>query len=124
MSVVSCSQVDASTEVCSENFGIRLRLRVGLHLEYYIIWSPSFRDMSKLGFWVVRISITHKLMHLKCVLENWKLCPFVLETAENEGYMLQKEGWCVDVAFWELTLSSVLICMLLQQKAKTWGRLV
>ena len=33
LSVFSCSQVDASTEVCSENFGIRLRLQAGLHFQ-------------------------------------------------------------------------------------------
>ena len=45
MSVFPCSQVDASTE----NFGIRLRLKVGLHLEDEVLWSPPFRDIRKLG---------------------------------------------------------------------------
>jgi hypothetical protein len=56
----------------------------------------------------------------------WKIgnCVRVLETVENEEYMLQKEGWCVDVAFWELTLFIVVICMLLHQKARTCGRLM
>ena len=31
LSLSSCSQVDASTEVCFENFGIRLRLEARLH---------------------------------------------------------------------------------------------